>query len=65
MSHKQVYTERTGTQDPKLYLDRHGDVYQLPTTRHELIRHLRFQRQLVAHLADVITYAQRGWEVSR
>jgi hypothetical protein len=37
----------------------------LPTTRHELIRHLRFQRQLVAHLADVITYAQRGWEVSR
>ncbi len=65
MSHKQVYTERTGTQDPKLYLDRHGDIYQMPETRAELVRHLHLQRRIVAHLVNVIQYASRGWEVSR
>ena len=62
---KLVYTERTGIQEPKLYLDRHGDIYRMPGSRAELIRHLHLQRQLVAHLADVITYIGRGWEVSQ
>ncbi len=59
-----VYTEHSGTQEAKLYLDRHGDLYQVPESRAELVRHLHFQRRLVAQLADVITYI-RGWEVSR
>ena len=60
-----VYTERTGTQEPKLYLDRHGDLYQIPETRAELIRQLHLQRRIVQHLMDVITSIGRGWEVSR
>jgi hypothetical protein len=60
-----VYTERTGIQQPKLYLDRHGDIYSLPAGRAELVRHLHLQRRIVAHLVNVIQYASRGWEVSR
>ncbi len=60
-----VYTERTGIQEPKLYIDRHGDVYQMPAGRAELVRHLHLQRRIVAHLVDVITYMSRGWEVQR
>jgi hypothetical protein len=51
--------------EPKLYLDKHGTLYPMPTTRAELIRHLNLQRRIVSHLVDVIQYAQRGWEVSR
>ncbi len=65
MSHKQVYTERTGIQEPKLYLDRHGDIYRMPESRAELVRHLHLQRRIVSHLVDVIAYISRGWEVSR
>jgi len=61
----QVYTPPTGTQDPRLYLDRHGDLYRMPETRAELVRHLHLQRRIVTHLVDVITFIGRGWEVSR
>lgn len=60
MSHKQVYTEWNGIQEAKLYLDRNGDLYQLPDTRAELVRHLHLQGRLVSHLADVIPYVTRG-----
>ena len=59
----QVYTPPTGTQEPKLYLDRHGDLYRLPETRAELIQHLHLQRRLTAHLASVIIAIGRGREV--
>ncbi len=59
MSHK-VYTEWNGIQEPTVYLDRNGDLYQMPGTRAELIRHLHFQRRLVSHLAAVIAYLGRG-----
>ncbi len=58
-----VYTERTGIQEPKLYLDRHGDLYPLPETRTEMVQHLNFQRRLTAHLASVIIAIGRGREV--
>ncbi len=60
-----VYTERTGIQEPKLYLDRHGDIYRMPESRAELVRHLHLQRRIVSHLVDVIQYMSRGLEVSR
>ncbi len=61
-----VYTEEWHrTREPKLYVSQHGALYQMPGTRAELVRHLHLQRQLVAHLADVIAYISRGWEVSR
>jgi hypothetical protein len=61
-----LYTQRQpDTQEPRLYLSQHGDIYPMPTTRAELVQHLHLQRQLVAHLADVIAYISRGWEVSR
>ena len=59
----QVYTPPTGTQEPRLYLDKHGDLYQMPETRAELIRRLNFQRRLTAHLASVIIAIGRGREV--
>jgi hypothetical protein len=62
MSYK-VYTERVDTQEPRLYLSQHGDVYSLPTSRADLVRHLRFQRRLTAHLANVIIVIGRGQEV--
>ncbi len=55
-----LYNERTGIQEPKLYLDRHGDLYRMPSSRAELVRHLHFQRRLVSHLVDVIQYVTRG-----
>jgi hypothetical protein len=64
MTHK-VYTQQVGTQEPRLYLDRHGDLYRMPETRAELIRHLHLQRRIVTHLVDVIQCAARGWEVQR
>jgi hypothetical protein len=48
---------------PELYLDRYGDVYQMPETRAELLRALHLQRRIVSHLVDVITYMSRGLEV--
>lgn len=59
MTHS-VYSERNCIQDQPLYLDRHGDLYQTPGSRAELLRHLHFQRRLVAHLADVIAYITRS-----
>jgi len=55
-----LYSERTGIQGQRLYLNRHGHLYQMPETRAELVRHLHFQRRLVAHLVDVITYVTRS-----
>ncbi len=56
-----VYNEyHPDTPEPQLYLNRHGDVYPMPTSRAELVRHLHFQRRLVAHLAAVIAYIGRG-----
>jgi len=60
-----VYTEPTGIQEPKLYLNQHGDLYRAPETHAELVRHLHLQRRIVAQLVDVIQYVSRGWEVSR
>jgi hypothetical protein len=60
-----VYTERTGTQEAILYLDRHGDLYQMPETRAELVRRLNFQRRLTAHLASVIVAIGRSREVQQ
>ncbi len=54
-----LYTERIGIQEPTVYLDRHGDLYQTPGTRAELLNHLHIQRRLVAHLVDVIAYVSR------
>ncbi len=63
---RSLYTQwQSGTQEPRLYLSQHGDLYQVPESRAELIKHLNFQRRLTAHLVDVIQYAARGWEVSR
>ncbi len=56
-----VYPEwQSDTPEPRLYLDRHGDLYPMPETRAELMRHLHFQRRLVAHLVAVIAYIGRG-----
>lgn len=62
MTHS-VYNERTGTQEPTVYLDRHGGLYPMPETRAELVRHLCFQRRLTRHLADVIIAISRNREV--
>jgi len=60
MSHKQVYTERDCIQEPTVYLDKYGDLYRMPETRAELVKHLHLQRRIVSHLVDVITYLGRG-----
>ena len=60
-----LYKESTGTQEPNLYLDRHGDLYQTPGSRAELLSHLHFQRRLVAHLASVIAYISRSRAVTQ
>ncbi len=67
MSEHIIARQSTGTHypEPRLYLDKYGDLYSLPETRAELIRHLHLQRRIVSHLVDVITYIGRGWEVSR
>jgi len=59
-----VYTQHyPGAPEPQLYLNRHGDLYQPPESRAELVRQLQFQRRLVAHLVDVIQYVTRGRKV--
>ena len=59
-----VYTQHyPDTPEPRLYLNRHGDLYTPPESRAELVRQLRLQRRLVAHLVDVIQYVTRGREV--
>ncbi len=60
-----VYTERAGIQEAKLYLSRHGDVYQMPAGRAELVRHLHLQRRIVSHLVDVLIYVRQLEGVSR
>ena len=65
MSDYRVTQDATRIRYPELYLDRHGDIYQMPGSRAELTRHLNLQRRIVSHLVDVIQYASRGWEVSR
>lgn len=50
---------QSDTPEPTAYINRHGDLYQMPSTRAELVRHLHFQRRLVSHLVDVITYVTR------
>ena len=51
------------TREPNLFVNRHGDLYQIPETRAELVRRLNFQRRLTAHLASVIIAIGRGREV--
>lgn len=58
-----VYNERNCIQEPNLYLDRYGDLYQTPDSRAELLHHLHFQRRLVAHLVDVLRFVTRAREV--
>ncbi len=65
MSEHIIARRPTGTHYPSLYLDKYGDLYQLPETRAELVRTIHLQRRIVAHLVDLITYIGRGWEVSR
>ena len=65
MTSEQVYNEWNATQEPTVYLDRHGGLHELPETRAELVRHLCFQRRLSRHLADVIIAISRSREVSR
>jgi hypothetical protein len=63
MSEHIIARQSTGTHYPSLYLDRHGDLYQLPENRAELIRHLHLQRRITTHLASVIIAIGRGREV--
>jgi hypothetical protein len=65
MSEHIIARQSTGTHypEPRLYLNQHGDLYQTPETRAELIRHLHLQRRIVRHLADVIIAIGRGREV--
>ena len=59
-----VYTEEWHrTREPRLYINRYGDLYPLPETRTEMVQHLNFQRRLTAHLANVIVAISRGREV--
>jgi len=60
MSDYRVTQDATRIRYPELYLDRHGDLYRMPETRAELVRHLHLQRRIVSHLVDVITYLGRG-----
>jgi hypothetical protein len=57
------HEERHRTREPKLYVNRYGDLYQSPETRAELVRHLHLQRRIVTHLASVIVAIGRGREV--
>jgi len=63
MSEHIIARRPTGTHYPSLYLDKHGDLYQTPGSRAELLRHLHLQRRIVTHLVDVIAFIGRGWEV--
>jgi len=65
MSDYRVTQDATRIRYPEIYLDRHGDLYRMPETRAELVRHLHLQRRIVSHLVDVIQYMSRGLEVSR
>ncbi len=58
MTHK-VYTEWNAIQEAKLYPDSRGDLYLMPETRAELVRHLCFQRRRTQHLADAILFITR------
>jgi hypothetical protein len=59
------HEHRHRTPEPQLYVNQFGDLYQTPGTRAELIRHLHFQRRLVAHLASIIAYINRSRGMSR
>ncbi len=45
-----------GGHKSKLWLDAHGDLYAVPVDRADLERALHFQRQLTAHLVQVIRF---------
>ncbi len=65
MSDYRVTQDATRILSPELYIDKHGDIYQMPSSRADLVRHLRFQRRLTTHLASVIVAIGRGREVSQ